>query len=259
MSTDEQSIKWYKEKANKYTEHVRNPKDSVYHAYYEKPAMYALLPVLEDKIVLSLGCGPGEDSNYLKNKGAKTSIGIDLSSELLSNAREAYPECEFKEMNMEELQFDDSTFDFVYSSLAIHYIEDWSQTFREVFRVLKPGSHFLFSCNHPTSSSFQRIDENELSIAKLEVRHNKEAKTVEIAGAYFPRRKLFDSLGKNTVNTWHKPLSEIVSEAQLAGFVIDKIIEPLPIEELREVSQPIYTELSKIPGFIIFRLQKPSY
>jgi ubiquinone/menaquinone biosynthesis C-methylase UbiE len=66
MSTDEKSIKYYKENAQKYTDHVRDPKSSVYHSYYEKPAMYALLPDVKNKKVLSVGCGSGEDSKYLK-------------------------------------------------------------------------------------------------------------------------------------------------------------------------------------------------
>lgn len=71
MSTDEYSKQFYKNNAQKYTEHVRNPKDSVYHAYYEKPAMYGQLPDLTDKDVISIGCGSGEDSMYLKNKEQK--------------------------------------------------------------------------------------------------------------------------------------------------------------------------------------------
>lgn len=193
MSTDKQSLDWYNENSQHYTDHVRNPSDSIYHAYYEKPAMYSLLPDIHNKTVLSLGCGPGEDSNYLKKNCAARSIGIDVSTGLLAHAREAYPECEFSEMNMEHLNFNDSTFEFAYSSLAIHYIEDWSQTFKEVFRVLKPGSYFLFSCNHPTSSAMEITEDEKNNILTLQVKRSNKStieRTVAITGSYFPRKKL---------------------------------------------------------------------
>ncbi len=243
MSTDEQSLAWYNNNAQNYTDHVRDPNNSVYHAYYEKPAMYSILPELQGKIVLSLGCGSGEDSNYLKKAGAEKSVGIDLSVGLLKHASDTYSECEFIEMNMEKLEFNDNTFDFAYSSLAIHYIEDWTQTFKEVFRVLKPNSYFLFSCNHPTRFS-------------KEILH-KGTSDVEVVEDYLHRKKIANILGKNTVNAWHKPLGEIVLELQSAGFVIDKIVEPKPLEKLKEVSLKDYEKLSKVPEFIIFRLLKP--
>jgi ubiquinone/menaquinone biosynthesis C-methylase UbiE len=257
MSTDEQSLAWYNNNSQNYTDHVRDPNNSVYHSYYEKPAMYALLPELKSKIVLSLGCGSGEDSNYLKKSGAEKSVGIDLSVGILKHAKEAYTECEFIEMNMEKLEFSDSTFNFAYSSLAIHYIENWTRTFEEVFRVLKPNSYFLFSCNHPTSSSMEKKEDGDNTTLTLEINYNKKINIVETKGDYFNRRKIIDVLGKNTVNTWHKPLHEIISEAQSAGFIIDKIVEPIPQEELKAVSPKAYKELHKIPGFIIFRLLRP--
>src|SRR6266850_4009521 len=149
MSTDKNVIKWYNDNAEEYVKHVRNDKDSVYHTYYEKPAMYDLLPDLANKTVLSLGCGSGEDSEYLRKIGAKKSVGIDISEKLIEIAKLSYSDCEFLAMDMEKLNFPEESFDLVYSSLAINYIEDWTNVFKEVYRVLKPNSFFLFSCGHP--------------------------------------------------------------------------------------------------------------
>ncbi len=120
MSTDQKSVSWYDENAQNYATKVRDENESVYHSYYEKPAMYKLLPNIDNKKVLSIGCGSGEDSNYLKKQGAKRSVGIDLSKGLIEIAKESHKECEFEVMDMEKLNFSDSSFDFVYSSLAIH-------------------------------------------------------------------------------------------------------------------------------------------
>src|SRR5438876_89922 len=115
MSTDDRSVSWYNEHADGYTAHVRNPDESIYHSLYEKPAMYNMLPDLQGKTVISLGCGSGEDCKYLQSKGAERVIGIDISKELIGIARTSYPSCEFEVMDMEQLEFPDRGFDFVYS------------------------------------------------------------------------------------------------------------------------------------------------
>lgn len=256
MSTDPQSINWYNENAQDYTDHVRDPKNSLFHSYYEKPAMYSLLPDLKNKTVISLGCGSGEDSNHLKSLGAEKSVGIDISSGLVDIATSTYPECEFSVMDMEKLSFEDESFDFAYSSLAIHYIEDWTNIFKEVYRILKPNSYFLFSCNHPVKHSMEKIEEGDFKISRLEIKRIKNTENTEITGNYLNRKKTKDALGKDTVTTWHKPIGEISSEARAAGFLIDLIVEPRPIEDLNEISPRLYEKLNKIPEFVIFRLIK---
>lgn len=258
MSTDKESIEWYNENAEEYTKHVRTTDDSVYHSYYEKPAMYELLPNLQNKKVLSLGCGSGEDSEYLRKKGAVQSVGIDISEKLIEIAKTSYPECEFSIMDMEKLDFSDESFDFIYSSLAIHYIKDWTSVFMEAYRVLKPNSFFLFSCGHPIRTAMEttKNDEKE-SVRQLGVIKNKTTDELSIIGNYLDRKSLSDTLGKvGTVTSWHKSISEIVQEARTAGFVIENFVEPKPLPEMEAISPRSYKKLSKIPEFMIFKLIK---
>lgn len=256
MSTDDKSIKFYTLRANEYAAHVRNPRDSVYHAYYEKPAMYALLPDLTGKTVLSVGCGSGEDSISLKRRGAEKSVGIDMSDELIGIARNSYPECDFHLMNMEDLTFGDDTFDFAYSSLAIHYVEDWAKVFKNVYRVLKPNSSFLFSCGHPLRFAMDEEETGDYSSLKLEIRKNTDTGGQLITGNYLAKRKIIDALGKNTANTWTMPIGDIVTTAIDTGFLIERLVDPRPLDELKEIDPKTYERLSKIPEFIIFKLRK---
>lgn len=257
MSTDEQSRKFYKEKAKEYRDHVRNPLDSVYHSFYEKPAMYGLLPDLKGKTVLSVGCGSGEDSTYLKKQGATRSVGIDLSDELIDIASSSYPECEFKVMDMEHIDFPDQFFDFVYSSLAIHYVDDWKNVFFSINRILKTGGNFLFSCGHPVKFSMTEIGAPDgFSLSKLEVLKNETTKELKITGDYLLKRRIMNALGKKTANIWVMPLSDIVKDAISAGFVVEDLVEPRPLETLKQVDPQTYYRLSKIPEFVIFKLLK---
>lgn len=256
MSTDKKTAEWYEQNAAKYAGNVRDPKFTPYHAYYEKPAMYALLPELNGKAVLSIGCGSGEDSAYLKKVGAERSVGIDLSGGLIKIAQETYPECQFRVMNMEKLDFSNESFDFAYSSLAIHYVEDWGVVFKEVFRVLKPGSHFLFSVYHPLKTSMAKVPSDTHSIVRLEISKNIETKAITFTGDYLTPRKIDNAFGKDTVNAWALPLGLIAHKATSAGFLIDHIVEPQPLEGMKEVKPDSYERLKRIPEFVIMRLTK---
>ncbi len=256
MSTDKKTIDWYNNNAKEYTAHVRNSNGSVYHKYYEKPAMYSLIPNIKNKEVISLGCGSGEDSFHLKSLAAKVSVGIDISSELIKIATSSYPECDFKVMDMENLNFPDSSFDFVYSSLAIHYIEDWKKVLKEVYRILKPNSFFIFSCNHPTRYSMKNFKDELNYGAKFELLKNKKTGEYTITGDYLSRNMVFDILGKDSVNTWSKSFGEISEDISSSGFLIESIVEPKPLKELEAISPEKYKKLNKIPEFVIFRLFK---
>lgn len=244
-------------KREKYTAHVRDPKDSIYHAYYEKPAMYALIPDIKNKKVLSLGCGSGEDVSYLKKLGPKKAVGVDISSELIKIAEQSHPECDFEIMNMEKLKFSNSSFDFAYSSLAIHYLKDWSKVFKEVYRVLKPNSYFLFSCGHPVRYGMRSANTETHFINKLEISKNKETGEYTFTGDYLGRRELVDGFGKDSVTTWRKSFGEIASEIHSSGFLIEQVVEPRPTKGMQKVSPEKYKKLNTLPEFVIFRLLKP--
>lgn len=260
MPTDKRTIRWYNENASGYTSHVRNPQESIYHSLYEKPAMYGLLSDLKGKNVLSLGCGSGEDSKHLKTMGAKKSVGIDISKELIKIASESYPTCEFRVMNMERLDFSDRSFDFVYSSLAIHYLKNWSKVFQEAYRILKPGGRMIFSCEHPIWSSMEVVEDSDnKKIKEFAFITDKKSSQVKIIGDYLRTKKLFDALGKTArVTTWHKPMSEITGEISKSGLLIVKIVEPKPLISMRKISPKDFFKLERIPFALIFVLIKPS-
>jgi ubiquinone/menaquinone biosynthesis C-methylase UbiE len=257
MSTNKETIDWYNQHAQEYTNHVRNKDESIYHSLYEKPAMYAQLPELNDKTVLSLGCGSGEDSRYLKEQGATRSVGVDISPELIKIAQKTPGGCEFQVMDMEHLDFTDESFDFLYSSLAVHYIEDWTQLMSEAHRVLKSGGYFLFSCSHPVYLSLEKTEDDDAHyLRQLAKFKDKRRDMVTITGDYM-HRKSFTAGDDFAVTTWAKSFGEIAAEITSAGFLISTIVEPEPDEKMRELAPNDYEALTKIPNFVIFKLLKP--
>ena len=106
---------------------------------------------LKNKKILMLGCGTGEESKLLETFGANPEqlTGIDLSEKSIEIAKNTYKNVEFIVADMNKLPFENESFDFVYSSLAIHYSATPEETYKEVYRVLKKGGQFLFSVGHP--------------------------------------------------------------------------------------------------------------
>ena len=255
MPTDKRTITWYNDNAAVYTRHVRTPDESIYHSLYEKPAMYHSLPDIKGKDVISLGCGSGEDCHYLARRGAAKVVGIDISVGLVGVAKESYPECEFAVMDMERLDFPNNSFDFAYSSLAFHYLEDWSAAFKEAYRVLRSGSYLLLSCGHPVYSALQVTeDSKEVKTEILSHTIHKHTGEATVVGDYLTRRPIRHT--RNDWLTWHKPVSEIVGEAARAGFVVADLIEPAPLLSMQKIAPNDYDLLRKIPNFMILKLRK---
>ena len=140
------------------------------HRFIEKPMMKDMLKDLNNKKVLMLGCGTGEESKLLKEFGATNIVGVDLSEVSIKLAKETYPEYNFIVGDMHHLPFEEDSFDFVYSSLAIHYSDDPEKVYQEVYRILKEGGYLLFSIGHPLrwSSDEVLIDNKECNVIGYE-------------------------------------------------------------------------------------------
>lgn len=91
--------------------------------------------------VVDLGCGYGEFLNHVK---AARRIGVDLNPD---SARMLDPDNEFHQARADQLDFlDDGSVDVVFSSNMLEHLEDKAQvenTVAEIWRVLKPGGHFI--------------------------------------------------------------------------------------------------------------------
>lgn len=258
MPSSKKTIDWYNKNAANYAKHVRTHKDSVYHAYYEKPAIRSELPDLKNKSVISLGCGSGEDTHYLKMNGAIRAVGIDISINLIKIAKRDYPECDFFVMDMQKLDFPNKSFDLVYSSLAMHYlIGGHLKTLQEAFRILKPGGMLLFSDGHPIGSAMECVEDNaNINDLRIQIRKNIQSDTEEIKGNYLDSR--INMAGNDwLVEYWHQPIGKTINQIIEAGFVLDRVNEFKPAKKMKIMNPRVYSRLTKIPEMIIYKAHKP--
>lgn len=133
----------------KYSQMDRSTKGLV--AAGEWATFRAMLPDLRDKRVLDLGCGFGWHCRYAREQDAQSVLGVDLSAKMLGRARAETqdPAIQYRHLAIEDIDFPANTFDIVISSLALHYVPDFSEVCRNVALCLGPGGDFVFSVEHP--------------------------------------------------------------------------------------------------------------
>lgn len=118
-------------------------------ACVEQPAMFSLCPPAAGLSVLDLGCGSGEACRAFAEMGAARVVGLDLSENMLAEARRQTQaeNVSYVQMSMSDLSTLHDTFDLVVSSLAVHYVADFERFAREVYDLLNPGGVFVFRRN----------------------------------------------------------------------------------------------------------------
>ena len=113
----------------------------------------------------------------------------------------------------EPLPYDDSTFDDVVASQALHYLEDWDPTLAEFRRILKPGGRLIISEEHPSVTFLA----DRLSGGGSEY-FGVRARSEEWNMGGQSARLVF----------WDRPLHAMIDAFVAAGFRITSISEPAP-------------------------------
>lgn len=234
MSSDEQRFS-YDEIADAYATAVDS---APYNALYERPAMLALLPPVTGAKILDAGCGSGWYAEQLAARGACVT-GIDASERMVEYARQRLSRGSYADGTKPLIRVADlseplgfaasESFDGIVSPLVLHYLRDWRPTFGEFRRVLKPGGWLLFSTHHPGTEA-QRFG----TARYFDIEHVEDE---------------WGSIGK--VEFYRRPLMEITESLADSGFLIERIVEPLPTEEFRLEKPDSYHRLLRQPEFLI--------
>lgn len=95
---------------------------------------------------LDAGCGEGHLLSYLFDHHlVNDMVAIDLDQRKLDYAQRHYPFCSYQRGNIQKLEFDDNTFDFVLSTEVFEHLPDPAKALEELERVAKPAAHVIIS------------------------------------------------------------------------------------------------------------------
>ncbi len=213
--------------------------DGAFNAHYDRPALLDLLGAVDGLRVLDAGCGPGLYAESLVDSGADV-VALDASGPMveLARARLGARAEVVQHLLGEPLPFSGDTFDAAVCALAIHHVEDREAALRELCRVLRPGGALVLSTQHPTADWLRK------------------------GGSYFDVAVATDVWklpgGDWEVSYWREPLTSLCDAVFRAGFLIERLVEPMPAETMRERWPEYHAHLLRQPCFLHLRLLKPA-
>ncbi|MDW8055619.1 MAG: class I SAM-dependent methyltransferase [Elusimicrobiota bacterium] len=97
---------------------------------------------------LEIGCGSGAFTEFLATLNLDLTA-IDISDKCINYAKQHIKQVSFQVGDVEQLDFDDNTFDIVVSGAVIHHFADnLFNVIKEIYRVLKfDGKFFAYEPN----------------------------------------------------------------------------------------------------------------
>ncbi|MBN2383180.1 methyltransferase domain-containing protein [bacterium] len=176
------------------------------------PYVLELLDPQESDRVLDAGMGPGIYSfAILQKHQVGQVVGIDLSEQFVAMARKRaarkdYSNCEFKTADLEQLPFEEGSFDKIVCSGVLLLIPDQNKALKELLRVLRPGGKIVFvepldkvfiakECFYVAAKMF-------IKVLAVKNRRLRGLNRNDFAGHYFSEEslsRLLNSVGFNSV------------------------------------------------------------
>ncbi len=110
----------------------------------------AIKPLLDELtgLVADIGCGTGQHTKYLKDRGA-TVLGVDQSPEMLARARNEDSDLRLCQAELLSLPFPDATFDGAVCALVLAHFDDLEPALAEIERVVRNRGSIVISDIHP--------------------------------------------------------------------------------------------------------------
>jgi len=207
-----------------------------------------LIPALEGKNVLDLGCGFGWHCRYAREQHARSVTGVDISNKMIQRAREMTNDSliSYIKAPIEDIDFSNSEFDVVISSLAFHYIQSFKSSCKKVYDSLIPGGSFVFSVEHPIFTSRSEQD------WYYDNQGNRQHWPVDNYQSEGIRQTTFLN---NHVTKYHRTISTYLNDLINAGFIIRAVKESVPSNEMLK-SIPGMEDEKRRPMFLMISAQK---
>ncbi|MCI0486531.1 MAG: class I SAM-dependent methyltransferase [Blastocatellia bacterium] len=222
----------------------------------ERPALELLVGEIAGARVLDLGCGSGAHSLWLAERGAEVT-GLDLSHVMIAIAREKARERGVAlELGVADLRrplpFGGAVFDMVFTSTALHYVENIGSLMRETARVMKPDARLIASVLHPMSTAcFPAAGSEREAVPDLcEARYfgapvrSIRTPWLDFGNVSGEGRRIF---------SYHHTASDYFHAIRSAGLTITDLCEPEPPASFATKNPSRHEEAMRVPVYMIFR------
>lgn len=182
---------------------------------------------IQNKVILDAGCGNGEHTHILSQKGGSV-VGCDGSVEMLKLAKSKYPSYRFDNVNLlNHMPYQNNEFDIVLCNLVLMDIDPIDNVISEFYRIIKNNGVFFFSIVHP--AFYNAIwERNEQGVALSKKVSN-----------YITHLAIQQNFWGNTMH-FHRPISYYFNKISDLGFSLKNMFEPKVYEESKIPDIPLY-------------------
>jgi len=165
------SDSWSKDDAVHYYSSHRNSISDT----YESERFFLSRYVRPGYSVLDVGCATGGFVHvFYEYEPTVTYTGIDISSEMIEQARKLHPGIRFEVTDANQIPFADDSFNIVFISGALHMAPNWREILREAWRVTK--DFIIFDVRLKEFPPV--IDDSALSYEKIAFSGSWDGKTI---------------------------------------------------------------------------------
>lgn len=205
---------------------------SSHNAYFERPAMLQLLGQnLKGLRVLDVGAASGFYLAHFLEQGAQPT-GIDISPLMVEGLRQKFGSrvpLYHADIAGDTPFLQDRSFDLVFCSLMLHYVQDWDALLQKFHRLLVPEGRLLVSIGHPFDDQKTHPESNY--------------RKCEAVSDPWP------SFGVE-VPFYRRSLAETINAFLRNGFRLEQLHEPEPLPELQSLQAKWYDALMQEPPFL---------
>jgi SAM-dependent methyltransferase len=179
---------------------------------------------MRNKRVLDLGCGRGENAVTFAKQGAHV-IAVDQDGAALAAGRARADaqevRVEWHHSDVADLAFlRADSIDLTLAAGLLTEVDDIDRLLRQVHRVLRAGSAFVFSYEHPMALAVSRDDVSPggLPLGRLEVRTS-----------YFEPGPIHVTRDGEERTLFPRTTSSVFAALHRAGYRVDALLEPEPV------------------------------
>ncbi|WP_106496097.1 class I SAM-dependent methyltransferase [Lentibacillus sp. Marseille-P4043] len=222
-----------------------------YNDFVEQPTIKSVITTLKGKSILDLGCGTGQFARYCIDHGALKVLGVDISRNMIELAKKEnnHQRIDYICLPMEDLELPNQKFDIIISSLAVHYIENYSNLIEKISGLLKSNGEFIFSTEHPIVTARKEMNNW--------VKDNEGNKLHWAFDNYQEEGKREQHWYIDGVIKYHRTISTLINTLIDKGLVLEQIMEPQSVPVgLRQMPKLINEE--RRPSFIVIKSRKGS-
>jgi SAM-dependent methyltransferase len=222
----------------------RDRKDSPNNAI-EGPIISELLGDVQQKDILDLGCGEASFGKELLARGAASYTGVEGSDQMAVAAERNVADRNgtIIHESMESYHYPADALDIVTSRFAIHYVQDIHALFQHVHKSLKENGKFVFSVQHPlTTSSFAS-------------KQTGDRRGNWIVDDYFLEGERKEPWIDQVVVKYHRTIEQYFRTLASCGFTVTDLREGTPKRE-HFSSEEEFTRRRRIPVVLAFSCRK---